>query len=268
MADDASDDGGSRRIKGLLRASELIDVIRDNDGATLSEIQAETDLTTATVHTYLQTLREVGFLTKDDGTYNLGLRFVTMGEYVRNRSDLYRAGQKQVDRLANRTGEYAHLVVEGSGREVAVYESRGENAIATEYHLRMRETPQYLHDSAAGKAILAHLPAERREEILANAPLERQTPNTITDRDALREELAAVREQGFAINDEEQIRGMCAVGAPILSGDEAVAGAVSVSGPTSRLKGEQLTVEIPEAVMETANLIEVNLETSQFDAVG
>ncbi|WP_323172209.1 IclR family transcriptional regulator [Natrialba sp. PRR66] len=256
---------GPRRIKSVQTATDIINVIKQQQGGTLAEITADLELTKATVHTYLQTLVDCGFVTRDGDQYRLGFQFVTIGEHVRNETDLYMAGHNEVDELAERTGEYTHLIAEERGREVVLYESRGEFAVAMDYHLRMRETPQHLHDTAAGKAILAHLPATRRDEIIADLEFERQTANTITDAAELRETLADIRDRGYALNDEEEIRGMRAVGAPVLGPTETVVGSVSVTGPTSRLQGERFHSAVPKQVIETANLIEVALETAQFD---
>lgn len=261
----AGDRDSSRQIKSVLQACEIIDAIRETSSATLQELSDEIDLSPGTLHTYLSTLDDCGYLTKEDGTYELGFRFITMGEHVRNNTDLYMAGQEEVDKLADKTGEYVHLVVENDGREVAIYERRGQHAVGKDYHSKLRESPQHLHDSAAGKAILSRLPDERVDEIIDAEGLERQTQNTITDRRRLREVLETVRERGYAINDEEEIRGLRAVGVPIVDTGGSVVGAVSVTGPTSRLKDEQFEREIPELVTEAANLIEVNLELKTFD---
>ncbi|WP_049922920.1 IclR family transcriptional regulator [Halopiger djelfimassiliensis] len=265
MPGGSNETSGPRQIKSVHRAAEILETIKQLNGGTLTEITDAVDLTKGTVHTYLRTLYECGYLMEEDGVYRLSLRLITIGEHVRNETNLYMAGHGEVDELAERTGEYAHLVAEERGREVTLYESRGEYAIATDYHLRMRETPQYLHDSAAGKAILANFDADQRDAIIADQDLQPQTEKTITDEAELREALAEIRENGYALNDEEEIRGMRAVGAPIRAPDGTVLGAVSVTAPTSRLKGDRFRSEVPEIVMETANLIEVNLETAQFD---
>ncbi|NUB91331.1 IclR family transcriptional regulator [Haloterrigena sp. SYSU A558-1] len=254
-----------RRIKSLQRGCEIIEVVQELDGASLQEIESHVDLSRGTIHTYLSTLVDCRLLVRNDNVYQLGYRFITMGEYVRNTTDIYTAGQQEVDKLAESSGEYVHLVIEDEGREVAIYERRGQQAVGTDYHHKMRETPQYLHDSASGKAMLAHLPEGRIENIIDRQGLERQTKNTIVDRDQLWDELEEVKKCGYAINDEEEIRGLRAVGAPIIDSDESVVGAVSLTAPTSRLKGDRFESEIPELVMETANLIEVNLETMTFD---
>lgn len=254
-----------RRIKSILNGCDIIEVVRDLDGASLQEIDEHIGLSRGTIHTYLSTLVDCKFLVRDGDTYQLGYRFITMGEYVRNTTDLYTAGQEKVDRLAEETGEYVHLVIEDDGREVAIYERQGQRTVGTNYHLKMRETPQSLHNSASGKAVLAHLPEERVEAIIDEQGLKRQTKNTIVDRDRLWAELETIRERGYATNDEEEIRGLRAVGAPVIDSSEEVVGAVSLTAPTSRLQGEQFESEVPELVTETANLIEVDLATMAFD---
>lgn len=89
-----------------------------------------------------------------------------------------------------------------------------------------------------------------------------RTDRTITDRERLYEELETVRERGFARNDGEEVRGIRAVGAPILTGDDSVLGAISISGPESRLQGDRFEEELPTRVMSAANVIEVNLNTA------
>jgi DNA-binding IclR family transcriptional regulator len=102
-------------------------------------------------------------------------------------------------------------------------------------------------------------------DIVDEQGLVRQTENTLTDTDELFAELETIRERGYAVNDEEEIRGMRSVGVPIRGIDGDVCGAVSVTGPAARLTGERFESELPDLVMQTANLIEVNLETAAFD---
>lgn len=254
------DDGDARKIKSVQRAFEMVEFIRDNKGATLSDIEGAVDLSRGTVHTYLSTLQDCGLLRRENDVYRLGYEFLTAGEHVRHQTDLYWAGWEEVNSLSERTGEYAHLAVEERGRQVVIHESIGENAVATKYHLQMRESTQELYNSATGKAILAHLPEERLDALLEATEFEPETENTITAPEELRAELETVRERGYAINDEERIRGVRSVGAPILNRGN-VRGAVSLTALTSRLDGGEFAEEVPNLVKETANLIEVNLGT-------
>ncbi|AFK19852.1 IclR family transcriptional regulator [Haloferax mediterranei ATCC 33500] len=254
-----------RRIKSVQTASEILDTIQQQSEPTFSELCDVLDASKGTVHTYLATLEDEGFIAKSDGHYRLGLRFVTMGETVRNETDLYRAGQVEVDKLAEQTSEYVHLTVAYRGKEVTMYESRGDNAVAMDYHLRMREAPQYLHCTSTGKAMLANFDEARVRDIIDEQGLAKRTENTITDPDRLFRELEQIRERGYAVNDEEELRGTRSIGAPVRGVDGDICGAVSVTAPTSRLSGERFQTEIPELVMQTANIIEVNLETTVFE---
>lgn len=250
-----------RRIKSVQTATKILETIQYLSEPSFSDICNEVELSRGTVYTYLETLEEEGFIAKGD-CYRLGFRFVTMGESVRNQTDLYRVGQEEAETLAERTGEWVHLTVEHQGQEVTIYETSGDNAVAMDYHLRMRESPQHLHYTAAGKAMLAHLDERRVQEIINQKGLVQQTAETITDPEELFAELDRIRDRGYAINDEEEIRGMRSIGAPIQHTDTGVCGAISVTAPMSRLSGEHFHTEIPELVMEAANIIELNLETA------
>jgi DNA-binding IclR family transcriptional regulator len=117
--------------------------------------------------------------------------------------------------------------------------------------------------TAAGKAILAHLPTPRRNEILRQTEFERRTEHTITDSRQMREHLESVRERGYACSDEEEIKGIRAVGAPIFDYTGECLGSVSVSAPTSYFTDEIFTEEIPALVMEAVNMIELEINMSR-----
>lgn len=256
-----SPNDGPRTIQSVDTACTIIKFLRRTGGATVSEIGAEVDLTLGTVSTHLATLRVNDYVRKDGNQYELSPLFVTLGEHVRNHSDLYNAGTKEADRLSEETGEAVLLMTEYNGLKVSLYQAFGENAVGTEYHVRNREEPErYLHYSASGKAMLAGFPDEKVRRILDEHGLERRTENTITDPKSLREKLENVAEQGYAINDEEQVNGLRAVGAVIKGPDDSVLGAVSLSAPKPRMRETSFTEEIPDLVMNTANLIELNID--------
>lgn len=250
-----------RRIQSVDRAFDILEVLRDSEGATVTEIADQVALSPGSVHTYLSTMVDRGYVRHVDGEYRLGLFFLPMGEYVRSHFSVYEAGKPVLDDLAAETGEAAHLVVESCGREIPVYEQFGSDAVGIQLYVENKTVPrQNLHCSAAGKAILAFLDDDRVDEILSDYDFAQRTPSTITDEAALRDELASVRESGVAYNDEEQIPGIRAVGAPIVS-DGTVRGAISLSAPASRLKGETFVSELPDRARQATNIIEVNMQS-------
>ncbi|WP_101295839.1 IclR family transcriptional regulator [Halegenticoccus soli] len=261
----ASQSDPPRTVKSAETTLEIIETLRRLDGAGVSEIAEHVNRSVGTVHTYLATLRQRGYVVQEGNSYRLSFHFVALGEHVRNRSDLYRAGKEEIDRLATETGECAHLIVEQNGYEVSLYEAFGEHAVGMKFYVQNREAPrEHLQCTASGKVILAHLPDRRIREIIDRLDFVPRTPNTITDEETLLETLERVRERGFALNDEEEIQGMRAVAAPITDRDNTLLGAVSLSAPVRRIREDVFRKEIPERVVQAANVIEVNLQTADL----
>lgn len=251
-----------RTVKSVDTACNILEYLRETNGATVSDVATHTSLSAGSVHTHLTTLKEHGYVVQEGDRYKLGPLLLTLGEHVRNKNLLYRASKEEIDVLADETNECVHLVIEYEGRLVTLYEAFGENAVGTEYHTKKREEPiQHHHCTAAGKAMLSRYSRERVETILDRHGMPVRTPNTITDREKLFEELSKIRDRGFAISNEEQIVGIRAVGAPITAPDGEVLGAISVSGPTSRLKDDICREEISEQVIRTVNIAEININT-------
>lgn len=88
--------------------------------------------------------------------------------------------------------------------------------------------------------------------------LPRVTEHTITDEEELFDELETIRDRGIAFNHQEMIHGLVAVGAPIKDQDGNVPGALSVVGPTSRMDEDRFRRELPDMIMRSVNIIEVN----------
>lgn len=255
-------DASGRQLATVERTLEVLTALEELDGAGVTELAEHLDLSKAAVHNHLSTLEANNFVVQESQDYALGLRLMAMGEYVKHQNELYQAGQSAVDDLAERTGEYAHLMAVEHGLGFHVYKAQGPEAVAEAFHDLNLEKPYHLHHSAIGKAALAYLPEQRIEAIIEEYGLPQWTENTITDPEELHEELRRTRERGYAINDEEEVNGLRAVGAPIQTSTLGLVGAVSVSGPASRIKGEVFEEELPETVRQAANVIELNLETS------
>lgn len=249
-----------RSIKSVQKASELILLLKELDGARISELDDHIDLSRGSIHTYLDTLRREGFVVKSGETYELSLLYLDLGEYAKNQLQIYRHSREPIDKLAEKTGELVRLVVEEHGYGVFLYKADGENAVKSTLRPGEREL---LHCTAQGKAILANLPRSRVDEIVQRHGLPLRTTKTITDVDELSSELETIRENGVAISDEEITNGLRCVGAPVMAPDGKVLGAIAVCGPKSRINGEWFTEELPKMVEETANTIEVNMDFSK-----
>lgn len=253
----------TRTLKTADVACRTVFALRELDGATLTELAEHLDRSKSGVHHYLSTLIENQLVVKHGDEYHLSSQFLLLGEYVRQRSKLYQMGREEIDNLAAETGEFAHLMKEENGLGIHLYKSQAKGGAAADFYRHKTTKPDYLHLSAAGKTILAHLPRERIEEIIDRHGLERKTENTVTDRETLLEELETIRSQEYALNDEEEVRGTRAVGAAVLDGDGNPIGGLSVSGPTTRIDDERFYEKLPKDVMRAANIIEVTLNNRQ-----
>ncbi|WP_339105870.1 IclR family transcriptional regulator [Haloterrigena salinisoli] len=253
-----------RKIKAIEVGCEILAELQEREGARVNELAEALDRSEPTVHTYLNTLKERGYVEKDGYVYKIGLKFLPIGEYARNREELYLAGRDEVDSLADTSGEYVHLITERRGRQIKLYEDYGDVAVATKHHTRQREFRQYLHRSAAGKAILAEFPAAKVDQIIDEHGLEGATENTITDRETLLNELDSVREQGYATNDQELTMGLRSVAASIIGPDNHVRGAISISAPLERCKEETFHETYPEMIRKSSNVIQINIDTENY----
>jgi len=235
------------------RSFAILEQLSEVQGSGVSALAETLSFSKSTVHNHLQTLRQLGYVVKDGDKYRLGLQFLGLGERARQHHDLYYDVKPETDNLVEAVGERAQVMVEENGVGIYVYQSLADQAVRTDSHIG---TVVNLHSTAVGKAYLAHIPDDELDRILEQGRLREKTPNTLTDRDVLRAELEEIAEQGYAFNDEERTVGMRAVGAPILSDDdESVLGALSVSGPTTRMNGSWYHEEVPEMVAQSARVI-------------
>lgn len=237
----------------------ILEELKETPGQTLDELTEELDIARSTIHRHLLTLEDNDFLFRENGEFYLSLRLLDFGISARNRVSFFDVARRQVDRLADETGEKVWLVAKEGDFSVHLYKASGTSPLETSARVGKR---QYLHQLAAGKAILAYLPEEERQGIIDRQGLTEVTSQTITDEEELLEELAEVREQGYAFNLGESIEGLNAVGAPIRDEHGVPIGGISISGPANRVKGDLLKNELPDTLLATIDEIHINLRYS------
>lgn len=237
---------------------DIIRTLKELGEGTLSTIARELEMSKSTVRTHLRTLDKHDYVVSDDeGRFRLSLEFFDTGERVRNNIALYEPAVPIVDELAEKTNEKAQIMIEENDMGYYVYRMKGRQGVNTRAGRRAE-----LHCTSAGKAVLAFMDRDRVESILDEHGLPERTSKTITDRAEFFEALDEIRERGFAYNDEERLKGLRAIGAPILDADDDALGAISLSGPTTRLRGDRYREELPELVMQSADVIHIRTQYS------
>lgn len=251
--------GDKKRISAVQTTIDVLAVLEERGPIGVTEIAREIGVSKGTVYNHLATLRDNELAVKDeDDRYNLGLRFVDVAHHAKSRIPVLDLVRPEVAKLSEKSGEAAQFTVEEHGRGVCLDIAHSENAVKTPVHVGSRVG---LHHTAAGKAILAHLPRERAEEIVERRGLPAETDATITEKGALFEQLEAIRKRGIAFDHGETIPGLVGVSAPITGQDGTVRGALSIIGPASRLDEETIHRELPDMLMRSVNIIEVNSTT-------
>lgn len=248
-------DTAKNPVLATRRSLEIVEALREFDGVRVTTLADHLGINKGTVHNHLSTLRDHGYVIKDGNEYRLGLKFFELGEFVRKRNPLFAIAKPELDKLAAESGELANLMVEESGYGIYLYIAEGENALSLDTSMGTR---QHLHTSAAGKAILANMSRERVKELVDARDLAAATPNTLTSAEALYEELETVRARGIAFDDEERTEGVRCVASPIIDLNHDLLGAVSVSGPVSRMSEDRLD-ELVDMVNNTATVIRINV---------
>jgi IclR family acetate operon transcriptional repressor len=204
----------------------------------LGEVAGGVGLHPSTTHRLLSVLTRHGFAQGGAvrGHYVLGLRLTELGHAALARLEVRAKARPVLEALGEATRETVHLMLLDGQTGLYVDRVESPQRVRVASSVGQRE---YLHCSAVGKAILAHLPAARRARIIARG-LPRLTPRTITRRAALARHLARVAAQGYAVDNEEGEPGIRCVGAPIFDARGEAIASLSVAGPAYRLPLSQL----------------------------
>lgn len=217
------------------------------------EVATACGLSRPTAFRLLTTLMSRGFV-RTDGHHNyaLGTTLVSLGAIALRGISLSDLARPYLHELCLVSGETANLsILDGSdilyiGKEESLQTTQNPNFVQLRSTIGTRLTA---HSSALGKAMLANLPQETCQSLLAKAaPLRAYTTHTLTDIDALTEELAKIRQMGYAVDDREVDEGTRCVAAPIFDSTGAVVAAMSIAGPAYRLTVEQLHGFSPDVI--------------------
>jgi DNA-binding IclR family transcriptional regulator len=224
----------------------------------VSDLVKELGLSQSTVSRLLATLESLGFVERDPqtGLYGLGLELVTLAGIALNQIEVRRQAMAELSAVAAELGLAANLAIL-RGDEI-FYLATVEGPRAPKYYTMIGKRNQ-LHCTGMGKALLAHLPEEEREAILARLSFPVFTPHTADSADTLRPMLQRVIERGYAVEREELAFGRACVAAAIRDATGAVIAATSISGPLSAIDLEHREGQLAARVIEMAGNISHSL---------
>ena len=253
-------------LKSLVKMMAIIDCFSTLERKlSVADIARKTGIPRGTAHRIIRTMRELGLLEQERqrDQYRLGMKLFELGTTVLANLDLHREAQRSVEALTRASGETVHLSIFDGYNSTVINRTDPEgNRVNTLFVLESSPA----HATASGKVALA-FQAEPTIAKFISLGLRRIAPNTITDPEVLRRELAAIRERGYSIDNEELNPGIKCVGAPIHNLSGRVFASISVSGPARRFTPEKI-LAYSELVIYYANAISAQLGYWPGESIG
>jgi IclR family pca regulon transcriptional regulator len=227
----------------------------------IADIADELDMSRSTTHRYVLTLTALGYLEQGaQRKYRLGLRVTDLGMSALNGTGLREHAHPYLEELRQRSTYTASLAVLDGSEIVYIDRARSLRGAQSESDLGLAPGSRLpAHCTAMGKLLLANLPDAEQREILASINLTKRGPNTITSKEALRDELAEVREEGFAVNDEEFAPELHSIAAPVRNEAREVVAAASLAAHTSTIALAELVDALSPHLVSTADRISARL---------
>ena len=236
MRKGTEEDGGTGTLGKAIAVLETV-ALSDRP-MRFTDVLAVSGQPRGTLHRQLSHLVQEGLLDlRPDHAYVPGLRLLKLASASWARNEFRAVAAPYLDRLHRETGETVHLGVL-RGREI-IYLDKVESRQAVRMNSQIgNASPAYC--TGVGKAALATLDAEMLDTLLSGLEFRRFTPQTITSRAALVDELATIRSSGIAFDREEHEPGIRCVAAPVFDAARTFVAGVSVTGPAYRVGEAQL----------------------------
>lgn len=221
-------------IQVVDRAMALVGVLARAPGPrSLTRLAAEAGLHTASAHRILGALMAHGLVEKRGaGEYDLGVRWLEVGNRLRARLNIRQVAMPQMQALAEATGETVNLIVRRGDEVVYVERVSGGQTMIQVVQVVGAHAP--LHVTAVGKIFLAEDSASGVMAYVERTGLPAYTAHTLTTLDALDAELEGIRREGLAHDREEAELGVACIGAPIRDADARLVAGLSISAPAGR----------------------------------
>jgi len=239
-------------MKSVTRSLRILEAVAQHQPVTVGELTKLFGLPKSTVQRTLVTLAEAGWLRanrKDTTRWEIGARVLAVRPAALQGSSLLAAAHEPMIRLRDALNETVHLSVPDALHCMVVVDRVDCDHPVRTFHTIGDTSP--LHATAAGRAVLAHMPHSEVDQFSAGV-LERYGEATITDPTELREELRRVRHCGYAVNHNQYRPDVCAVAAPVLDAGGSPLAAVAASMPDSRFDAA-CTAELGRTVADTAS---------------
>jgi len=246
------------QVQVLDRAVSILDTLAaEDEDLSLYEIAERLNLHKSTIHRLLMVLERHRLVERraPSGKYGLGLKLFEFGIKAFARLGLGERARPHLERLAAEARETAHLCILDGGEVLYLEKVEPARTVRVPSSVGRRNPA---HCTAVGKALLAHLADADLAALIRRHGLKAHTPNTITTPASLERELRAIRERGYAVDDEEIEEGLRCIGAPVRDHTGRVIASLSIAGPAFRVTRAK-TPALARLVTKTADALSAEL---------
>ncbi len=249
---------GAYTVKSLVKALNILEVFAEEEPPyTLTQLSRRLHLHVSTVHRLLVNLVRHGFVEVDPRTsgYQLSFRVLRMGLRVLDRLDFRHTALPLLRELNRQTKETVHLAILQGTQAISI--EKFDSPLPVGLDARLGGVMP-LYCTGVGKTLLAYQGEEFLEKLAQSAGFARLTSRTLTGLLQIRKELEQIREQGYALDQEESVEGLRCVAGPVFDHAGQIVAAFSVAGPATRLTPIRIS-EISQLVRETGRQISYRL---------
>ena len=242
-------------VKALGKAMELLELLlRERRPLSLQELCVRSGYPKSTAHALLTTLREYQMITQDpDGRYRLGIRLYECGCAVSAMWDVRRVAHPYLEQLAQALGTGTYLAMRSGDHAVSINSCAASSGSGLQVSAETG-TPLPLHATAQGKLLLSAVSEQELRRYCRLAGLQPYTRHTITAQEELNAALAAVRQQGYALEDGEYKVGLRAVAAPVHSAEGTMEYVLGAVGLFPRVQSEEFQRAVAQTLDAAARL--------------
>jgi DNA-binding IclR family transcriptional regulator len=255
---------GSGYVQSIQRAMAIIETLDKHGELGVSEIGEKLDLERSTVHRILSTLRGLGYINQNPANhkYSNSFKFFEIGNNVVQSLGFRKQAMPFMQELSAKSNEAVNLAVL-DGKYV-IYIDKIESPATIKVDLSVgKRMPAYC--TGLGKVLLAYLPEAAVREFFKDEPLIRYTKKTIINIDKLCQHLAQIREQGYAVDDEEYVDGLFCIAAPVWGHAKTVVAALSVALPKFLYsKSDEEIASIRDMLIDVAQRFSISLGYEAF----
>ena len=227
--------GDGNTVRSVERAADLLEALMASSSPlSLAELSEQANLHPSTAHRLLATLDKCDFVYQDSSSklYSPGVKLMFPTPGLQKYYILRNFASPILNNISNNVGEGASLAIRSGNHAIVI--ARAASGHTVDVSLRSGILVP-LHSTGVGKAMLANISPADVDKIIAEEGLSPSTPNTIVEKNQLVQELALVKQQGYATDNEEWETGIRCIAVPVFRGEHFVVGAISVSGPAGRL---------------------------------